>query len=455
MAMDDEGVEAKDPDSKKQAPTSIAEHLRSCYCLPFPAGPVIPRRITKLPSPGVRCDPSPKERSSSATDDIAERWGLKRNGRAAGCAGNNPLLRLLGDGLAEWVTRHDLTKFADKPRTDTGYPPLGDLLNSLEVAGGVVKPVVMLGSEFAGRLERAHQARARYYRSLTRQEQPSHLDLLAYAAPAYDCECGNAKSLTSIPHADVRPLYHAGAEKVCKETMGGDWLLLLAFFLKQVHSHLAFPAKHGRHEKSQAALYLPLRRIVSSFAISEGALSSVAAGLCTVKLQPHWHDGEGGAHLPKGLPSCFVPVRLEPPATALEHCRAHFSGISGGNAVVDQMVIDAHSLAREAASLLTDSPVAPQLGLTFKTLAGHCEEQQRELKTLSAEGRLPTDAAPTWFVCDVEYDHWLIVAAQTKRLQSYFAWMTTAKPDAESAVKAPPVLVESGPGKPAGTASGA
>lgn len=434
----------------------IVGHLRGCYCLPFPAGPVIPRQLTKLPSHGVRIDPTPAQRSSKASADIAERWEVGLDGRKRENLGRDPFVQLVRDSVAEWMTRLDMSPFAPDLRAHAGRLPLSALLDCLQVAGGVSEDVVALGDAFKKRLKQA-QARSRAAAQKKSQAHANETAYLAYAAPAYVCECGNIESSSPKSPAEVRPLYAASVEEALKQPMG-DWLLLLAFFLKQVHAHLAFPAKSGRYENTQAALYAPLRRIVSAIAIRDGPISSVAASLCTLRLQPHWHDN-GGETLPGGLPSCFRPELLEPAASSLRDCRAHFSGISRGDPVVDRMVIDVHTLAREAASLLTDSLVAGQLGLTgatHATIAERCQEQNRAGATL---WHLPGGPAPAWLLVESrpvyvgEIPFPLLNRARSKRLQRYFAWMTKQNPDAELVVGPPPVIHESKPGVAEGTPS--
>lgn len=409
----------------------VDAHVSSSRCLPFPAGPVVPRFLTRNGSPVCSSEYVAADRRKKVANLLSSQAGLI--GDALSSKGSkNAFTPLLANGVAEWLTRHDDDELLGDPDIE-GPLTVESLLNGIFGSAdyGAAAEV------FAERIKNSFRLAERT-RSDKRKANPESEVValpMGYAAPAYGCACHRA-ACDGSSYEQISPRYSGQVEELLL-TPDGLWVLLSAFFVKQVHGHLAFPATAHTHSSSQRSLYEPLRGLVTGAAMPGMALSTVAAGLLLVPIEPHWKIvGKPAAKLPPNLPSCFHAETLEPCADALRSCRSFLSVHDG----LDELVTDVDLLAREMASLLTDYLSADLAGLTnntYSSLRSRLQEQGKDL--LHFEGKVASGASwllvTSGFEAPLDWDFQLLTISRQSRLLSYFGWMEgrskygrTAKP---------------------------
>lgn len=398
----------------------LTAHLQACHCLPFPAGPVVPRYDTGKQSlwlPAL----TPAQRAAAAVQWLYAHYSSTDDQSSA-----SVLTRQIRLAAQEWASRHDW--FALKT-------PLLALCSSLGH--------VSLSDQHLDLVLDKLKGSEKDFKKPGRQPSKQPPDPKPYDARAYRCACmavdtpddGLGAPATSLAaHDPDSPLPLDGSDHhhpmaALLALPDGAWTMLTLLFLKLVHTHLAVEPLAGHHPKRKASLYQPLHQLLVQAAQTSHPLADTACALQRVlyRLAPfNAKPADSGAIDIDAsiLPGCFDPNLPDTEqATDTQAARWLQLGPGGTAQQAQQLVDEVRTLAREVASALTDPNIVPVLPLWsehLKSLGNLFAEQLKALRKL-ANGNphnLPPFAAPT-------------LIARTWRMRQYFTCLIERRPSAQ------------------------
>lgn len=361
-------------------------------CLPFPAGPVVPRYWTRVPpalapiTTGQRC-------MLAAALLLGDRDAVSERGTTAQSA----LTGLVRLSFREWIDRHPELVSEDGAavsnamlltivRTATA--------NSRELRKDDFRDVMHYRENFA----RA----GRYERSQLRKGKLSDPPAFGKSALACECdECSASHSGSAARDTEV--------ERVLNEPYG-QWRLLSGFFLNQLHSLLAWGGdsygarNSGKEERS--TLHSSVLSILSFIALGEGVGSLEAIGLLSVlpRLEGYGeHAGDGVAAV-SDVPYCFVPGAIGDTKEALSDALRYLANQVDAWSIAPRVA----ALAQEVAAVLTDPAFVRHADMTEDV----CRQYVHHYDHLrSARGGFEASAGLRWLL------------PRNTRLRAYFNWM--------------------------------
>lgn len=394
----------------------LLKHLQAHQCLPFPAGPVIPRRDTQ-PSSSTRIEPGNHRRARAGLALIVAEMQRKADEAASAKVARqrpnpkSPLTRLLEQSLLEWASRHTGSSLLDPQEQESTAGLLLAALHRLADLRGAPKAE---GIDLSAASDGINELIARMSHMRRRGDQ-SLLDSLPYRAPLYGCTCQQAQQ-PSVPE----PSAHGFVENVlCRPE--GEYLLLGLFFLKQLHSHLAWAPSRQWHPDS-ANLYFAVLKVLRAQAQANHATACSATATALLRglprLHPYFTNTAAGAHLPNLRPACFWPELLDEHDAALDEARSVLAGYGD----LADMARDADALAREVAAQFTDPILSKRIGLNRSALtyiASALVKHGRHLKQI-VKGGVSNVGPAGWIDPDFARDHLL---HRRTRLISYSSWM--------------------------------
>jgi len=394
----------------------LLKHLQAHHCLPFPAGPVIPRRDTKL-NGSTRLKPSNHQRAKAGLALIAAEMRRKVDAAAGAEAARDrpnpksPLTRLLEQSLLEWASRHaGSSLLGPMEEESTAVPLLAALHHLADAKGALMAERIALNAASDG----TNELIARMNHMQGRGDQ-SPLRSLAYRAPQYGCTCQQALQ----PDAP-EPSEHRFIQQVL-DLPEGEHLLLGLFFLKQLHSHLAW-APHRQWHPDSINLYGPVLAVLHAQAEANdaGAYSPTAAALLRglPRLHPYFANKAMGVGLSALRPNCFWPGLLDEHDAAL----AEACSLLASYGDLADMAQDADHLAREVAAQLTDPILAKRIGMNSRALSYIASALVKHGKSLKqfVKGGVSNGNPASWIDLDFARDH---LQHRLTRLISYSNWM--------------------------------
>lgn len=394
----------------------LFKHLQAHHCLPFPAGPVIPRRDTQ-PNSSTRLEPGNHQRARAGLALIAAEMQRKADVAASAEAARqrpNPkstLTRLLEQSLLEWDSRHAGSSLLNP---ENKASTAGRLLAALHYLADAPGATTAERSALNAALDGIDELTRRMSHMQERGDQ-SLLDSLPYRAPLYCCTCQQAQQ-PSVPE----PSEHEFVKNVLARPEG-EYLLLGLFFLKQLHSHLAWVPSSQKHQNS-VNLHGPVLEVLRAQVQANDATANSATAAALLRGLPREHayftNAAAGAHLPNLRPACFWPELLDEHDAALDEARSVLAGYGD----LADMACDADALAREVAAQFTDPILSERIGLNrsaLKYIASALGKHGKSLKQL-ATGTFPEGTPASWSDADFARDH---LVHRLYRLISYSNWM--------------------------------
>jgi hypothetical protein len=421
---------------------SLVDHLQTHTCLPFPAGPIVPREYSAARH-NDEFGPKASERAAAALILMRsdhERTQTRDNPKS-------PLPGLMRDSFVEFHTRH-----AEMGLFDENSPVEDQLLTALVPlrGGGQEKAAV---EEFLRRFgqRRTKPANSKDKKApgepvAERQANENAInsrnvpaERLPYSAPRYGCTCGGSRATAARLQgltSPVSPPTPSNSDTYVQAVLNiedGDWVLLSLLFLKQFHSHLAWAPAESRMEKAQPFYKVMLQQLEHlarrGYAV---AWAGTAAGLqqCLPRLGPYLAPPGRAVKLPAATaaPECFRPDRLADRRTSLEQVCV----LLAGHGQLAAMALDVDALALEVAARMTDPTTAQKIGLNHIALGyltnpyGKRASDLKKAAEQAAQGLKP--AGLNMSVDFALFDF----QPKVKRLWSYVDWMTCHGLDALS-----------------------
>jgi hypothetical protein len=426
---------------------SLIGHLQTHTCLPFPAGPVVPREYSS-PRRNDEFGSSAASRAAAALKLVGRDYDDTTSRLESTATRVNPksaLAGLMRDSFAEFYTRH-----AEIGLFDESLPVEDQLLTAL-VSLGPGQADELLAEEYLRRFEQ-RRTKPRNSKAKTASSEPVADQLstekatnsrnipaehLPYSSPRYGCTCGGIGALadclqgftgTSNPSIQSKPDAYVSEVLAMKD---GDWLLLSLFFLKQFHSHLAWVPTDSHLKVAQPFYNVMLRQLEQlarrGYAV---AWAGTAAGLqqCLPRLGPYLAPQSRAVRLPAATaaPECFRPDWLGDRQSSLEEACV----LLASHGELAAMALDADALALEMAARMTDPTTALQIGLSGTALGYLTNPYDKTAKALlkaatqAGQGLAPSglNMSPDFALSDFQ--------PRVKRLLSYVNWMTLRGLDA-------------------------
>lgn len=394
---------------------TLTAHLYQHHCLPFPAGPVIPRHDCDKPSPWLAAVTS-VQRATHAVVVLHAEFDDERDHRTRGT-----LARPLHLAAGEWQSRHNTIPL-------NGGEPMVALMRGL---GRVVVP--------PDPLDQALDALARSVKGFKRRpmnDEPHKRHLDCFMAPAYRCRC-------TTPAPEPAPYPASPADLQTPSSLartlgepGGFWLLQSLLFVKLLHTHLAVRPRLIYHPKAFDGLYRPVLVLLTHLAQGDGPSAGSACALRRVmrRMAPYFCSSDAGdadTITPDfdGLPDWFDPRQPDLDGWAAHHAAASFSGDGRcGEAEAQALTAEVGALALEVASALTDPQIVPALPLTPHSL--------RKLSSSLLERRKEATERAKKNECIQPFDTPLLLSRMT-RLAAHFEWVAAHPPAAPGPLPTP------------------
>jgi len=421
----------------------LVAHLQHFGCLPFPAGPRVPRRFPRRPAL-IDLGLTPAVRAERAMHMLAEVFGNNAQQEPK----SEDLPQHLWVAPVEWASRHRAPDL-DLEALDDDLPMLFDAIEMLyfeSTAGSnknaeFVEDLVKVLSGKRSEGMRAYSPDPNAKRA--RQDEREVGYLHPFAAPHYDSEC--CHGLRPDAEDEFLAPYDADLRFVASrcDSSTGAWPLLAMLFLKLLFSHLGWMASDAYLKMSQLPRFFEpvraiLRRIVRDGRDNRDGLAATAAGLAASlpKIAPCYTaskrpDDPWEAKADE-LPDCFNIYKLGLEAQTREEAVALFASVDGkANGSLAGLASDVVELAREVASLLTDPLAAPTLDAlgfnreAFVFLHDKLTNQRRKFRELK-RGGLADDNAKGEFIdrCEPPADAARVFAPRMRRIIEYTHWMS-------------------------------
>ncbi|MFM7350113.1 MAG: hypothetical protein ACKO01_11615 [Erythrobacter sp.] len=439
---------------------NLVAHMQHFGCLPFPAGPRVPRRFPRRPAL-IGLGLTHAVRAERAMRMLSEVFGEKATQKPE----SEDLPQHLWVAPVEWASRHQAPELGLEALVDD-LPMLFDAIAMLyfESTGGSNEHAAFF-EELVEVLKRKRSEDMRAFSAHPGAARP-RLDerelgyLHPFAAPHYDSACcdgmqPDAEDEFPAPNDADREF----VARRCKSPAGA-WPLLAMLFLKLLFSHIGWMASDLHLEKSQLPRFFKhvraiLRRIVRDERDNRDGLAATAAGLvaCLPKIAPCYTastspDNPWQAKADE-LPDCFNIYKLGLEAQTRAEAVALFAFVDGdANGPLAGLASDVVELAREVASLLTDPLAAPTLDVlgfnrdAFVFLHYKLTGQRRIFPELK-RGGLAVDDANGSFIdrCVPPADAARVFAPRMRRLIEYTHWMSEQGIDAVNRAAAKASLV--------------
>lgn len=438
-----------------QLAMALMNHFRSFFCVPFPAGPRVPRRLSHQPPP-IQFGLTNPIRAQRAMGMLAGVFGEY--------AQADPLTLGLNHHLwaasVEWASRHQQKELKlEALRND--FPMLLEAIYLLCSDPPEVIFTDALVSKIAAR--RAELRRAFSSAKRARLDEREVDYLYPFAATHYDCTC--CESLQPAVEDEFAAPDDSEVKFVASrcESPDGAWPLLAMLFLKLLFSHFGYMAVKPHMAERLKLFFTPVRRILLRIVRDgDGGLAEAAAGLAAYlpKIAPlytkkgsdiEWHADASE------LPDCFNAYLLGGESRTRDEAVAIFGRMyrnqmsqtrpeSAGvnklaypdvDAPLAGLALDVVDLAREVASVLTDPLAAPALSAlgfdraAFKALHQALYDQRRLFPELKPGG-LANNSGSGGFIerCVPPADAARVFAPRMRRLIEYTHWMSEQGIDA-------------------------
>ena len=337
---------------------NIVRHLREHDCLPFPAGPLVPRECTQ--------DPAPAHRSTGQAANLAAALLAHEITSKEGAA--NPKTRLttlMSHSAIAWATRHsDL----QDPSIATGQPhPAKAMLQALyELRANPAHRHLRhdVEVEFFKRFQLRLRLRPPP-KNKPNAEPKDALVNVAYTAPAYRCTCFDPDAGQPLPKPQPPSLgYEAVAQLL--DHPGAEWWLLARVFLVLLHSHLGWitPGRGNATKQESQALHRPAAQLLTrrAMALAGGSgpddgpvAAGVAAGLA-------WPFPQSARSLRKQLPAPVADTLPDEPEAVLSKALGLQPEGTGWHGFAVTHLPAVARLARDVAADLTTPALAPHSG---------------------------------------------------------------------------------------------
>ena len=351
----------------------IVKHLRGHGCLPFPAGPLVPREVEGAHAP------APGQRSAGHAADVAAAFLAREITRKDDAT--NPKSRLTGlmaHAAIAWATRHPGLQDPEIARAKPH--PANAMLQALHALRATEDPAHRRGD-----VEQAFLARFQLrLRPPKADRAPKDaLTNVAFTAPAYRCAC-----LDAPVAAEVSPLVPTqGHEAVSKllDHPGAEWWLLARVFLTLLHTHLGWlPAAQGNATREEAqALHEPAAHLLTWRAIAPAGGSGpddgpVAAGIAAGL---GWAVPSNAKGLLKRLPAPVADMVPDDPKAVLAAALGLQPPGTGWHGFAASTLPAVARLARDIAADLTTPAMAMHCGLkgtSYAYLAEHYAARHKQ-----------------------------------------------------------------------------
>ncbi len=437
---------------------ALLAHLEQFDCLPFPAGPRVPRRLTHQ-RPVVSLGLTRALRSERAMRMLADVYGEEATDKPK----TEDFPQHLWIVPVEWASRHRAPEL-HLEALDDDLPMLYDAIAMLYfVSTGGSNDHAAFFEELVEVLKKKRSEDMRAFSTDPDAARP-RLDerelgyLHPFAAPHYDCAC--CKGLQPDVEDEFAGPNDADLEFVAKrcESPAGAWPLLAMLFLKLLSSHLGCMALNTHLKETRLPRFFePVRRLLLRIVRDgDGGLAEAASGLVEhlPKIAPFYtpdrRDILWQANAPD-LPDCFNVFLLGLEAQTRADAVALFAGVDrAANGPLAGLASDVVELAREVASLLRDPLAAPALsalGLdrtSFKSLHDTLVGQRKTFPELGqGEFKLVTSDGSGRFHerCVPAADAARVFAPRMRRLIEYTHWMSEQGIDAVTRAAESPSLV--------------
>ena len=385
---------------------TLTAHLNQRHCLPFPAGPVIPRYDCHRPSPWLPAVTS-AHRAKHAAALLHAEFDHVDDQRKRGT-----LARQLHLAAGEWQSRHDALALI-------GGEPLVALMRGL---GRVVVP-----SDPFDQTLPALARSARDFRRRPMRDEPHKRHLDCFGAPAYRCRCtASTPETASNPALPVDTQAGLSLARMLGEP-DGFWLLQSLLFLKLLHTHLAVRPVFTYHPKAFDGLYRPVLVLLAHLAQGDGPSAGSACALRRVlrHMAPYFcsADADDADTLSTefdSLPDWFNPQHPDLDGYAAHHASASLAreGVCG-EAEAQALTTEVAALALDVASALTDPQIVPALSLTPAAI--------RKLSSSLLERRKEATERAKKRECAQPFDTPLLLSRMT-RLATHFEWLAEHPP---------------------------
>ena len=405
---------------KEAACKKIAEHVFGlpvdrlpeatvCHdCLPFPAGPLVPRYWTEERpalgqiTTGQRCELAAALLAHDYLEvneraDVVIRRGDGDRIEARGTPMQSALTKLSRLAFREWYDRH--------PTLTTEQEGAGALNSMLFTIGSIAS------AGEPGYIDEVIKYRAKFSRAI-RHERRKLLDRSPLDRPAF-----GSRSLWSQCYECRRPDFerperHPKVESLLKQR-DGQWRLLSGLFLNQLHSLLVWQGDtygaRGSDKGERSTLHAAVVRILGFIATGDGVGSLEAIGLLSVlsKLEGFAMHSGNGVPILTDVPPCFLPGAIGDTNEALADCLRYLAN----HPQTCSMASNVASLAQEVAATLTDPAFVRYANVTFAACTqyvNHYDHTRPALKGLEEFRR----ASGLWWALP-----------RNTRLRAYFNWM--------------------------------
>lgn len=335
----------------------LVAHFSSHDCMPFPAGPLLPRQKTKEP-PLLIQELSPEKRSSMALLLWPQEQGANKH--------TNTLNRLHKLSTQTWSDLHD--QILNSKITPHAWSILDPSFSSSDQTSGSkgrtkdqIAPIVFIIEDRIKLLSRD---------SIAKSPTNSRVPDCAYPAGAYPCDCHKPTHVSCFDEpGTITSNYVLDAASLKLLATYPQWSLLLRFWLKQLQNHHGFIWKQKTakspvnvYHKAALGVLFRLRRT------PEHPQASVAAALTQTHLLPprnaidaeKWYEqllsntvktnATTRAGNPVKLPDAFCLDRLGNPEVSMKEAQLFWKALGHS----EKMLQAVDTLAREVASLMTD-----------------------------------------------------------------------------------------------------
>jgi hypothetical protein len=401
------------PDKLPPEQVALYRHLADNGCVPFPAGPLVPREHTLGTPPAWRATGAAADLACEIlAQDLADTL-MKDNAKSS-------LSRLLSHPAVGWASHHPA------------------LVAGLEEhpATAVMRAIYDLRQTAAARHGR-EVVLSRWRQNFVTSSRKDRLDhdglhAVAYAAPAYRCSC-EATHTEPVPLAIDASRDPDPALVHLLEHPGSEWWLMGRLFLKLLHGHLAWVPATKVGQGEAAALRDRMHQCLLARARAPGGSAQELA------------DGQAAPGLSAGL-DWSLPRKLKVSSlpSALVDCVPHYEAevlasavdaLAGGEVrrarFFEVAIAAVARLARDVAADLTAPQQMLRSGLSgthYAYLAYAYESRHKGMRRLAAAlaGR-GADQASRKTAVDVRLDpHFVSQALQPRMalLKAYTTWMS-------------------------------
>lgn len=387
---------------------SLPQPMSFHDCLPFPAGPIVPRYWTEEQpalgpiTTGQRCELAVTLLAHDylAVNERADVVTRRVHGgliEARGTPMQSALTKLSRLAFREWYDRH--------PAVTTEQDGAGALNCMLYTIGSIAS------AGEPGYIDEVLKYRDKFSRAIRHERRKlldrSPLDRPAFGSRSVWSECHECR----CPDFDS-PERHPRVESLLRQR-DGQWRLLSGLFLNQLHSLLVWHGDtygaRGSDKGERSTLHAAVLRMLGFIAAGDGVGSLEAIGLLSVlsRLEGFAMHSGNGVPVLTDVPPCFVPGAIGDTDEALADCLRYLAN----HPQTCSMASNVASLAQELAAALTDPAFVRHADVTSAACTqyvNHYDHTRPALKGLQEFRR----ARGLWWALP-----------RNTRLRAYFNWM--------------------------------